>query len=219
MYTGKALVHLLGKVLDSSVYPVNSWARSQRGGILCAKCFKLKREIFPRAIDIPLCQLPRGTSYDSTEGGGVIRNDVLEILRPHLPPHVLGRCFWKDGKLLGDYSSVYFRDFIVERAGENTRNYNYYECPLCGLIYMGSDDSYFLRRELPDAVVFQDQISCLYLADDLARTFPWSRFPDVRPVIYPVLEEPVPDDPFQGELPLRARGWAIDTWSFRLSRG
>jgi len=209
------IVELVGKKKDAYTHPVVQWAKEQRGRILCPNCGKLRQDLFPQPVDVPLIQLYKGTSYSIVFRGGVavIHQRLLDFLRPHLPEHSLGRCFWRDGSLLPDYHSIYFRDYIFFRAGRESPRYEYYECEICGLSGASSDEPYVLRSELPDATVFQDAIHCLYLSASLARVFPWREFRDLEPFTFPVRDEPLPDDPlpvgwrpaFKGQAWLTAR--------------
>lgn len=197
MYQENTIVEVVGKKKDAYTHPAVRWAKEQRGRILCPNCFKLRLDTFPQPVDVPLIQLHKGTSYDVVFRGGVavIHQRLLDWLRPHLPEHSLGRCFRKDELLLPNYHSICFRDYILIRAGKRSPGYEFYECKVCGFVGICSDECYVLRSELPDAAVFQDRIRCLFLSESLARAFPWREFRDVEPLVYPVRDEPLPDDP------------------------
>ncbi len=197
MHNNQTIVKLLGRNKDAYTLPVSSWAREQRGKILCHTCFKLKRSVFPQPVDVPLTQLNKGTSYDGVFRGGVavIHARLLDFLRSHLPEYALGRCYWKDGTLVPDYHTIYFRDTILIRTGEIPCDYDFYECEECGILGISSNVPYVLRGELPRADVYQDEICCIYLCESLACTFPWREFSDVEPYILPIRDGLLPDDP------------------------
>jgi hypothetical protein len=198
MYTGSRIVELLGKDQEAYVLTEDSWIREQRGKVLCDYCAKRRPQVYPAPIDIPIRQLPKGTTYDGVHYGGVgiIHVRLLEFLQPHLRGHVLGQClWWKDHSIMPDYRSIYMPPGVIIRGDRRT---DYYVCSWCGAISTVSFEPYVLRNELEDAEVFQDAIDCLYLGEDLARKLPWSKFTDVKPFVIPVRDEPLPDDPFPG---------------------
>lgn len=191
------LIEVVSKHDYNCVRAVLAWAKKQRGGIVCPKCEKLKRSIFPARIDVPLSELQRGTSYDVAAYFmiGVICERMLDFLSAYLPVHSLGDCVWEDGSAIPDYRSIYFRDYIMLRSGARSRNYNHNVCGTCGLVSSRSNDVYFLRSELPPAHVFQDAICCLYVSQTVAAVFPWKQFRDLKPVEIPIRDEPLADDP------------------------
>lgn len=210
MYAGDRIVELAGRVADAYTLPEDSWAQDQRGKTLCATCFKRRLDLYPTAIDVPLRQIPRGTSYDGVfQGGvGIMHERLREFLESHMRDYVMGRCLsWEDGTILPEYRSIYFRNVITLRGDEDTQ---YYICRCCGTIGVVPEAPYVLRRELPDAAVFQDRIACLYLGEDLARKLPWRQFPDVKACVIPVRNELLPDD----ELPAYERAIEVLTAAF-----
>ena len=196
------IVRLLPKDREAITHTEERWIREQRGGVLCWGCMKRRPELFPAPVDIPIRELERGTSYSSVcyGGVGVIHVRFLEVLRrlePHMPEHVLGKClWWKDGSVLEDYRSIYLRRTIMDRGGKDTE---YHVCKVCGGITSTVWNSpYVLRSDLGDSGVYQDRVDCLYLHQEVARRLPWREFVDLEPFRIPILDEPLPDDPFPG---------------------
>lgn len=197
MYKQKAIVQLI-QTTQNYVLPVNRWAKEQRGITICPTCFKMKRDIYPMTIDIYIDQLAKNTSYNIVFQGpcGIIHNDLLELLKPHLTDYSLGRCFRQDGSAISHYHSIYMRDVIFLRGDRDTE---YYICPACRSIGGSHDDnSYVLRSELPEAEIFQTYHDTLFVSESVARHFPWRKFKDIGPFIVPVRDEPLSDDPFPG---------------------
>lgn len=197
MTRDQTLVAVDSKYDSAQVRALNAWAKEHREGVVCTECLKLKRDLFPRRIDILLSELRKGTSYGVVAYFKIaaIHQTMLDFLGPRLPECCLGKCLWKDGSPIPDYHSIYFRDYILLRSGANSRNYNHKVCGTCGLITSCSDDTYVLKAELPTGKAFQDAACFLYLSESLARDFPWKNFRDLEPVEIPIRDEPLPDDP------------------------
>jgi len=195
MYDESSIVKLLGKKLDTWTLPAKNWARSEGEPVICPKCWKLKLGVYPTPVDVRLRHLETGTSYDFVFRGGVavVHEQLLEWLRPYMRGFVLGRCLWEDGSPIPGYHSIYMRDALRTRAGQDAE---YHVCEVCGQAG-GSWGAtpYALRVEIPVGDVFQDQIRVLWLSSSLARQFPWRRFSDQKPFSIPVRDEPLADDP------------------------
>jgi hypothetical protein len=204
MYSGQKIVMLNARDKSGAwTLPVKEWAMSQWGQLFCGECHTPKRELYPTPIDVYLCQLPKGTSYSGLFRAmvGVIHQRLLDVLRDDLPAHARGRCFWEDGTEIPEYSSIYFPDTFIVRGHRKPRHppdrfpMNYV-CQTCGAVLGASaDELYVLREEMPEARVFQEPGSNMYLAEDVARRFPWKQFRDLEPWVIEVREEPLPDDP------------------------
>lgn len=195
MYEGECIVELSSKDVNKYTHPDQRWAREQIGKTLCSTCFKRRRDLYPTPVNVPILELEKGTSYHGIFRAGVdiIHEKLLAFLRPYLRDYVLGRCFWwVDGAVLPDYHSIYFRDYFTMRGDGTT---SYYVCDGCGFIGGVSVNPYVLRSELPDGVAFQERATGLYVSADLARKLPWRQFPDLKPFMIPVRDEPLPDDP------------------------
>jgi hypothetical protein len=199
MYSGQKIVVLNARDKSAYTHPVKEWAKSQWGGLFCADCHAPKREIYPTPIDVYLCQLPKPRSYSSVfrAGVGVIHNRLFNLVQDYFPGHAPGRCFWEDGSEIRGYNSIYFPDTIIVRGHPD---WPWYQpngiCQTCGTVKGATaEELYVLRNELPDAQVFQDWISEMYLAEDVASGFPWEQFRDLEPLTIEVREELLPDDP------------------------
>ncbi len=186
--------------------PLSFWVREQRSKTICPNCYKLKSGLYPQAVDVFLSERPRQLSCDGVfhAGMGIIREDLLAVLSPHLKDFVLGRCFDESGALISEYRSIYCRNRIRLRAAPNAPNYSTYECNVCGLTAELSDSPYVLRKDLPDSEVFESSIACLFLSGDLAARFPWKQFGDLKPIVIPVLDAPLGSDADEADQSMRA---------------
>jgi hypothetical protein len=113
-----------------------------------------------------------------------------------------------DGTRLPGYDSLYLRDLIRPRGvpGPGRRGFcDYFMCRRCEYSAVNSNSMYVLRRELPDAAVFQDRASSLYLSAALAQRIPWHEFPEFVQRAIPVRDELHPDDEYASYDEARAR--------------
>ena len=191
------IVELAARDEEAYTHCDHAWTRGMRGRLLCPSCDKIKRELLPVHIDVPIIQLLPNVSCDLIFGAGgisIVRYDLYELLSPHLSEHITGLCIGKDGKPIADYLSLLVRDTIRMFRGDRTTVYCVTRC--CGFVGGQSDSPYLLRRDMPAGRCFQDRVGCLYMAKSFADRLPWDRFTDVRPKEYPVRDEPVSDDPW-----------------------
>ncbi len=179
---------------DIWVHADRVWADGILGRFVCPECRTLLPDLFPTPVDPVLIELPKQSVYDGVWHGGasVIRNDLLAVLRPDLPEHVLGSCHWKDGREVTGYQSICFRHLI---QGRGVGVVNYYRCRRCGFAGCTSQEPYVLRSELPDGNIFVDGIQSMYFSASFTRKFPWRSFPELRPWVIPVRDAPLPEDP------------------------
>lgn len=199
MYSGQEIIMLNARDKSAYTHPVKKWAISQWGGLFCAECHAPRRELYPAPIDVYLCQPPKPRSYSTVfrANVGVIHECLFSVLQGCLPGHARGRCFREDGSEIPECSSIYFRDTIIVRGRPN---WPWYEpnaiCGTCGIVRGATaEELYVLREELPDGQVFQDWGSDMYLAEDVARQFPWKQFRDLEPLSIEVRDELLPNDP------------------------
>lgn len=196
-----SIVEVLKMHDDSYVLPMREWVEGQCGTLLCSKCYKLDRSVFPEPVDVWVRQVPKETSYSHVFHGGIaiIHVRMLDFLRPLMPDCVVGRCYWKDGSPMLEYRTVYMPHWITVRGAD--KRTEPYICPSCGIVLGIPWDPYVLRSEMPEGEVFQDQVCCLYLSAQVAQSFPWAEFRDVRPHEIPIRNEVQPDDPYPFPLP------------------
>ena len=188
------VVEVVDHLKDSTWVLVDKqWHLGQLDVTLCRECYKIKKGVFPRPIDLYVTQLPEAAVYDLVVRGGVavIHRKLLAWLQPHLPAHVIGDCYLR-GKRLAAYRSMYFQDQLLVRGGKRTQ---YYCCGTCGALGTNPSDQYILRQEIPAGDVYQAFSRSLYLSASVARVFPWTTFETLTPFVIPIRDEPLPDDP------------------------
>lgn len=170
---------------DEEAYtlPDKDWFRAARGTVVCENCFRLRSSVHPRPVDIVLSSIAEEAPYHAVFNGGVgvIRNDLLDLLQPHMQDYVLGECRISTDRT-SRYRSIYFRRRLRVRARPDSANYTHFQCPICLSESEAADDRYVNRGDIREDSVFQDNCCGLYFSEPLASTFPWDRFPVITNV-------------------------------------
>lgn len=188
------IVEPLARDVSVWVQADRKWISERCGTLICPRCYHLLPHVFPTTLDVPLIQLPAGVSYSGVfrTGVAVIRHDLLRLLERYLVDCAFGTCTNPAGERINGYHVIYFKRRIEIRGDADT---HYFRCH-CGSLGTATEMPYVLRCELNDYGVFQDAVSELYVRETIAREIPWRQFPDIRPQLIPIRDDPLPDDPF-----------------------
>jgi hypothetical protein len=171
---------------DLFVIPDIDWEREHQPALFCSGCARVRNVIFPQPIDVRLRQLPADTVISSVfpTGVGVIHQEFLRVLRPHMPRFAIGRCFDVAGAALPDYATYYTPDLTVERTDEG----RYHECPDCGSIRTAGDSVGFVTEDtINGRQVLQWFTTALLVDPELVKQVDRSRLPPFRLIGIPVL--------------------------------
>jgi hypothetical protein len=175
------------------IVPDKAWYAEQTGDQMCAGCRRIDRSRHPAPCNVYVRQLPQVLSSGIVAWCcvGVIRLDLLDLLRPHLSEFALGGITLEEVGEVSNHHSLYSGNFVPLRGG---RGSSYCPCQVCGRSGIFTTEPYVLREELPAGSVIQDDYCRLYLSSVLARNFPWTSFPDIRPRLVPILDQEKDDD-------------------------
>lgn len=199
------LFDLLPRNRSAFITPSNEWLRAHCIGISrCPKCpAKLLPGYFPKPIEPWLEVLPKKQSVNGLFGApaACMRMDLVDVLRPHMPNWVWGKCFNLKGGLIPTHLTCYEEDVLWLRGDEHSTYRG--RCTLCGrpgLTRQGFPR--VLRRDLRSGKhVYQGQVQQVLITEALANQINWSPFKDIE--LFRVVEI---DEPMDG-LPADVRDW------------
>lgn len=196
------MLRQIGSMHPDPVNPDLTWLRSAYEQIKCQSCNFVNRSYFPNPLDVVLSRDPahRVSSHIFRTGIKIYHRKLIDAIRPYLTGFALGTCRLPGGEILHDYLTCYARTFFVPRGD---RGANYYICNACGTISLntgGQEYQFVLKKDLTDAMVYQNASTWLYLREELASSIDWSQWPDACIEDVKVIDKPydphrLPGDP------------------------
>jgi uncharacterized protein CbrC (UPF0167 family) len=191
----------------------DSWRGSVSGRTFCHSCARVRRDLYPRPIDIKLQQTMapgRSIGHSSLAVIGFVHTRLLARLERHLTDFALGDVYDESGAKLQNHRTFYSASSIAVRgsAGSDIR-----QCLICGeILCIERGEPYVLRHQLRDRHVFQDAISTTYVDEWLAGQIDWKEFKDIKLVPIPIRDHPedgwrLPGDPDWSALGIPCKEW------------
>lgn len=182
--------------------PDISWLRQAIGNVLCDECHSIRRNLYPRTVNVTLASVPsRGftAGFVVRTGIGIYRVDLIEHLQQYMGNYVLGTCHLSNGNIVKDYVTAYANSVIVIRGGSAT----YRICGKCGTVdtRLNRSMAYVLRRNIVDEMkVYQDHIGTLYVDDQLAMNTYWSCWSDLCINAIPIRDTELDETVLPGDM-------------------
>jgi hypothetical protein len=184
------------------------WESWYQAEIRCSRCIRpgLAWEAAPRAVDAHLCKPPAAAIV--SEGLQLIREDLMELLRPYWRGAYFGRCHLVRGAEVRPLP--YYTALTPARLCINAyraRHCGQHQCPVCGAIYNFVLDpaGAIVRSTLDDRLVYQDiWAGEIFVERELARRLQLrERVPGLRWLdTFPVIEKALDGDVLPGD-----EGW------------
>ena len=197
--------------IAASIHPDVEWWKSEYNKThWCSKCNLLRREYYPKSIDVKLNQ----ATLEQTPIGslsrapiGVIRNDLRSVLEPWLGRFAFGRCFDSQDELIANYSTFYCHGFVLDRFGPGSR---FRQCNHCGQVSTWETvrPRYFLEYSIGEVEVVQDNFCSTFVSERVAAILREQNIKRLKISPVPVYSRPIdgfklPSDPpdVEGQLP------------------
>lgn len=193
--TGSVLYECVARDKDLFVSAIPKHRRQHGLAGTCTSCGATQRERFPEPIeatvtDDSLDHVSYSRIFDG--GPGVIRDDLLAVLQPYMPPVALGPCRNRRHQILSTHATVYSSECVSVRGDVTT---TVFVCDACGVSRVASDAPYILASSLSHHGVLFDNLDGMYVTHHLRDRVSWRCFDDIELVPIPVLPEPRTDDP------------------------
>ncbi len=207
------IYELLKRKEDWWVYADNEWGDSVSGKLYCRSCGRVRRDLYPRPIDIRVRQLRPGRSIGSSFllVIGFIHRRLLARLAEHLTGFAIGDVYDLTGAKLEDHRTFYSANYIIDRRSGDSE---IRQCLICGEIRcLGNGDRYVLKHQLGYQHVYQDAISTTYVDEWVAARVNWREFRDIELLPVPVFDEPpkgawrLPGDPDWPAMGIPCKEW------------
>jgi hypothetical protein len=183
------IVGIRSKRTAPFILPHVRWLRSLPPDVRCGVCGRLRRDFYPRPVDVKIFQWARGLACGSLFDFdiGIIHKDLYRDLALGEYGFVTGKCYKGTGDVIKTHVT-YYGDSSVTLYG-TVRNEKVV-CSGCGSSEVEKEGDYFLlASELQGAAAIQDEGGELYLAPRLARRIDWEKYRSIRPITFPVVTD------------------------------
>ena len=201
---------------DWEVFVDRDWGSTVSGRLYCRSCGRVRRDLFPRPIDVKVRQLRPGTSIGSTSllVIGFMHRRLLRRIGEHMTGFAFGDVWDLTGEKLDNHRTLYSARPIIIRGSADSE---IRQCVICGEIYcIQKGDRYVLRHDLGDRHVFQDASSTAYVDEWLASRVDFSEFKDLQ--LYPIPVRDYPEDGWRlpGDPDWSAMGVPCKEWQSKV---
>ena len=179
------------------------WIRENQGVLVCASCGSVLTNNYPAAINVQLSQLPKKRSLGSVSpcSIGVMRLDLLDMLRPYFVRVAVGKCLNESGDELPTHISFYSDQTILLRGGSQCE---WHTCVACNrVLYQpkGRTARYILGKYITGQDVYMDERHRVYISERLYQKFKWTQFRDQELYTIPILDTPIDGKVLPGDPP------------------
>lgn len=162
-------LYLIGSSQPNPTIASKEWRRNSSREFLCNECWRVKREIFPKPIDINLCSYQKDDIGGGVSHGGVCvyHRDLIVQIYDYMKDFVFGKCYTEEGDLIPELVTVYSKEYVILRGN---RNSDYRICNSCGNVntYATSGKKYILRSQVKDCQKVYGGVSgFVFIADEL----------------------------------------------------
>ncbi|HOV77295.1 MAG TPA: hypothetical protein PLS24_04660 [Sedimentisphaerales bacterium] len=187
--------------LTTHIVPNPEWWYSEMGKTWCKNCRTLRRELYPKPIDVCVGMIETGNpiGFVSRAPIGVIRNDLRDVLRPWLRGFVFGRCFERNNVLIATHSTFYSREYVHCRGGPGSI---YKLCSQCGAVSTREmlPPECYMVHEIGDKPLVHDILCDTLVSEEVCNVLRAEKIRGLRIQPYPVVDRPsdgwkLPNDP------------------------
>jgi hypothetical protein len=171
-------LYRIGSRHPDPIIASKEWRRNSSREFLCNECWRVKRDIFPKPLDISLCSYKRNDIGGGVSHGGacVYHRDFIAQIFDHMKGFAFGKCYSETGDLIPELVTVYSKEYIISRGNQNS---GYRVCDTCGNVntYAISGKIYVLRKQLCEGKkVYSSANSFLFISDDLLDKLDFSQW-------------------------------------------